>query len=127
MEKNNVVHYNQEIGQYFINGVNNIISSNKLKDYFSLTGFNWCVGLIVKNSKKDPCMFYRTLFMQEMIKRGVLYQGILSPCFSMTKDGIDLMFEAFKESVIVFKQVLENGYQEFFICSEIKPVFRKFN
>jgi glutamate-1-semialdehyde aminotransferase len=84
-EQNNVVDYNKKIGQYFINGITKIISENQVEDYFSITGFNWNVGLIVKNQKKEPCMFYRTLFMQEMIKRGVLYQGILSPCFSMTK------------------------------------------
>jgi glutamate-1-semialdehyde 2,1-aminomutase len=126
-EQNNVVDHNKKIGQYFINGVSKIISENHVEDYFLITGFNWNVGLIVKNQKKEPCMFYRTLFMQEMIKRGVLYQGILSPCFSMTKNDIDLMLEAFNDSVIVFKQALELGYQEFLIGSEIKPVFRKYN
>ena len=126
-EKNSVVEYNKTIGQYFIDGATKIFSNHKVEEYFSLTGFNWSVGLIVKNKKKEPCMFYRTLFMQEMIKRGVLYQGILSPCFSMTKKDIDLMLEAFNDSVIVFKKALEKGYDNFLIGSEIKPVFRKYN
>ena len=126
-EKNSVVEYNKTIGQYFIDGATKIFSNHKVGEYFSLTGFNWSVGLIVKNKKKEPCMFYRTLFMQEMIKRGVLYQGILSPCFSMTKKDIDLMLEAFNDSVIVFKKALEKGYDNFLIGSEIKPVFRKYN
>lgn len=65
--------------------------------------------------------------MQEMIKRGILYQGILSPCYSMTENDIDLMLEAFNDSVIVFKKALEKGYDNFLIGSEIKPVFRKYN
>ena len=72
-------------------------------------------------------MVYRTLFMQEMIKRGILYQGILSPCFSMTESDIDIMLEAFNNSLIVFKRALEDGYEKFLIGAEIKPVFRKFN
>ena len=72
-------------------------------------------------------MYYRTLFMQEMIKRGFLYQGILSPCFSMRENDIDLMLEAFNDSVKVFKKALEDGYSQYLIGPEIKPVFRKFN
>lgn len=126
-EENNVVEYNQKIGQYFIDGVTKILFENKVKDYFTLTGFNWSVGLIVKNREKQPCMFYRTLFMQEMIKRGFLYQGILSPCLSMSKNDIDLMLEAFSDSVKVFKKALEEGFSKYLIGPEIKPVFRKYN
>lgn len=126
-EQNNVVNYNKKIGQYFIDGLNKILKKNQVEDYFTLTGFNWSVGLIVKNRKKEPCMFYRTLFMQEMIKRGILYQGILSPCFSMTENDIDIMLEAFNSSLIVFKRALEDGYEKYLIGAEIKPVFRKFN
>ena len=126
-ENNNVVDYNKKIGQLFIDGVNEIFNDQDVKDYFNLKGFNWNVGLIVKNSKKEPCMFYRTLFMQEMIKRGVLFQGILSPCYSMTKNDIDLMLEAFSDSVKVFKKALEEGYGKYLIGPEIKPVFRKYN
>ena len=124
--ENNVVDYNKKIGQLFIDGVNKIFNDHDVKDYFDLMGFNWNVGLIVKNSK-EPCMFYRTLFMQEMIKRGVLYQGILSPCFSMTDKDIDLMLEAFNDSVKLFKKALEEGYSKYLIGPEIKPVFRKYN
>ena len=126
-EENNVVEYNQKIGQYFIDGVTKILFENKVQDYFTLTGFNWSVGLIVKNREKQPCMFFRTLFMQEMIKRGFLYQGILSPCLSMSKNDIDLMLEAFSDSVKVFKKALEEGFSKYLIGPEIKPVFRKYN
>ena len=52
-EENNVVDYNKKIGQLFIDGINKILSDHDVKDYFDLKGFNWNVGLIVKNSKKD--------------------------------------------------------------------------
>ena len=65
--------------------------------------------------------------MQEMIKRGVLYQGILSPCYSMTENDIDLMLEAFNDSVKLYKKALDDGYEKYLVGSEIKPVFRKYN
>jgi len=122
-----VLEHNHAIGDYFIKGVNEILDRRNLQDYFELTGFNWSVGLIVKNEKKEGCMGFRTLFMQEMIRRGVLYQGILSPCYSHTIEDIDYMLAAFDESCAVFELALQDGYRKYLVGPEIKPVFRKIN
>lgn len=126
-ESEPVIEHNQAIGDHFINGVKKILSSRGLEDYFDIMGFNWSVGLGIRNREKEPCLNYRTLFMQEMIKRGVLYQGILSPCYSHTKEDIDFMLAAFDESCEVFAKALEDGYEKHLIGPAIKPVFRKYN
>lgn len=126
-EKEPVILHNQGLGDRFISGVNAILSSKGLGDYLNIVGFNWSVGLVVKNKNKQPDMFYRTLFMQEMIKRGVLYQGIFSPCYSHTKQDVDYILSAFDESCDVFKKALEDGYENYLVGPEIKPVFRKYN
>lgn len=126
-ENNPVIEHNHAIGDHFIKGLNAILDRRGLQDYFDITGFNWSVGLIVKNAQKQPCLFYRTLFMQEMIQRGVLYQGILSPCYSHTTEDIDFMLAAFDASCDVFEKALQDGYEKHLVGPEIKPVFRKFN
>jgi glutamate-1-semialdehyde 2,1-aminomutase len=126
-ENEPVIAHNHRIGDYFIAGVNSILDRRGLQDYFDLTGFNWSVGLIVKNRDKQPDLFYRTLFMQEMIQRGVLYQGILSPCYSHATEDIDFMLAAFDASCDVFEKALQDGYEKHLVGPEIKPVFRKFN
>jgi hypothetical protein len=65
--------------------------------------------------------------MQEMIKRGVLYQGILSPCYSHTTEDIDMMLAAFDESCAVLRKGIEDGYEKYLKGGLIKPVFRKYN
>ena len=126
-ENNPVVSHNQAMGDRFISGVNTIIKKKNLGEYLELMGFNWSVSLVVKNPAKEPDMFYRTLFMQEMIKRGVLYQGIFCPCFSHTTTDVDYILDAFEESCDVFIQALNDGYDKYLTGLEIKPVFRKFN
>ncbi len=126
-ENEPVIEHNHSIGDYFIRGVKEILNRRNLQDYFELTGFNWSVGLIVKNEKKENCMGFRTLFMQEMIRRGILYQGILSPCYSHTIEDIDYMLAAFDESCGIFELALQDGYRNYLVGPEIKPVFRKFN
>ncbi len=126
-ENNKVLEHNHSIGDYYIEGVNKILAELALQDYIQLTGFNWAVGMVTKNAEHQPCLHYRTLFMQEMIQRGILFQGILSPCFSHSKQDIDLMLSAFYESAVVYKQALEKGYEAYLVGEEIKPVFRKYN
>jgi glutamate-1-semialdehyde aminotransferase len=126
-ENEPVIEHNHRIGDYFMNGVRQILEQRGLQAYFSLTGFNWSVGLLVKNSQGQPDMTLRTLFMQEMIRRGILYQGILSPCYSHTYEDMDWMLAAFDESCEVFSQALEKGVEHFLVGPEIKPVFRKYN
>ena len=127
-EKENVIAHNHAIGDYFIKGANEIISNRKLNETLQITGFNWSAFLTVKNRAGEIDFGLRTLFMQEMIKRGILYQGILAPCFSHTIEDIDHMLAAFDESCGVFERGLEEGYQKYLIGDQvIKPVFRKFN
>jgi glutamate-1-semialdehyde aminotransferase len=126
-ENEPVIEHNHRIGDYFIKGVNQIVNQRGLQSFFALTGFNWSVGLLVKNSQGQPDMKLRTLFMQEMIRRGILYQGILSPCYSHTTEDIDWMLAAFDESCEVFSRALEKGVEHYLVGPEIKPVFRKYN
>lgn len=122
-----VLKHNHAMGDMFISGVKKILSEEQAAPYFTLTGFNWSVGLVVKGLDGEPCMKHRTLFMQEMIRRGILYQGILSPCYSHSTEDIEWMLSAFQESVRVFKKAIEQGVDKFLVGPAIKPVFRKYN
>ena len=126
-ENEPVIEHNKMIGDHFMKGVKEILNRRGLNDYLQMMGFNWSVGLMVKGQDKTPDLHYRTLFMQEMIQRGVLYQGILSPCYSHTTDDIDFMLVAFDESCEVFERALEDGVEKHLVGEEIKPVFRQFN
>jgi glutamate-1-semialdehyde 2,1-aminomutase len=126
-ENEPVVEHNHAIGDYYMRGVTEILKAKNLEAYFELTGFNWSVGLVVRNAQGQADFKLRTLFMQEMIRRGILFQGILSPCYSHTTADIDWMLEAFSESCDVFTQALDKGVEHYLAGPEIKPVFRKYN
>ncbi|MGB1031967.1 MAG: glutamate-1-semialdehyde 2,1-aminomutase [Flavobacteriales bacterium] len=126
-ENEPVLEHNHAIGAHFKKGVTEILDRRNLHDYLQMNGFDWSIGLIVNGQDKKSNLHYRTLFMQEMIQRGVLYQGILSPCYSHTKEDIDFMLAAFDDSCNVFEKALEDGVEKFLVGEEIKPVFRKFN
>ncbi|MCE3046662.1 glutamate-1-semialdehyde 2,1-aminomutase [Helicobacter kayseriensis] len=75
--------------------------------------------------EQDP--FLRTLFMQEMIKSGVLLQVII-PSYSHRDSEISQTIEGFEKSLKVIAQAIEKGNtKELLVGNETKPVFRKYN
>lgn len=69
----------------------------------------------------------RTLFLQEMIKYGVLVQGI-NPSFSHQENEIAHTIAAFQKSLHTLALAISEGrIRELFLGSPVKPVFRKFN
>ncbi|TAL58462.1 MAG: glutamate-1-semialdehyde 2,1-aminomutase, partial [Bacteroidetes bacterium] len=78
----NVIQHNHVMGGHLFNAAQSMISSKGLSDFIEVIGANWLVAFVFKDKIKEVCNGMRTLALQEMIKRGVLFQGIFIPCFS---------------------------------------------
>ena len=121
-----VTKHNQKLGEYFIKKCNEVIELNNLKDYIEVIPCNWMPVFLFKDKNKIISMGYRTLALQEMIKRGVLFQGAFIPCYSHTTHDVDYFATALNESFVVYKNALEDGFEKHLIGLPTKPVFRKF-
>ncbi len=125
-EKNDVVAYNQNLGQRFIEGSRAIIATHGLTQHIRNMQFNWHASLGYFDQEGNNSFGLRTLFHQELIKRGVLFQGIFCPHFSHTLADVEYVLHAMDEACVVFKKGLEDGYEKYLSGSPIKPVFRKY-
>jgi len=125
-KKHKVVQHNHSIGEALIQRTSTAISRSKLSDYIQVASTPWMTTFIFRDKNKDPCFGLRTLFLQEMIKRGVLFQGAFVPCFSHQQDDVSYFEEAFEESCVVYSKGLESSYREFLIGEPVKPVFRRY-
>ena len=65
--------------------------------------------------------------MQEMIRRGVLFQGLFLPCFTHADDDLEHLAEAFTCACVVYRRALEDGIEGLLAGPVIPPVFRKYN
>jgi glutamate-1-semialdehyde 2,1-aminomutase len=124
-QKHDVVKYNQSIGQKFIDGSTKVFLSNSLSDSIRNLQFNWHASLGYFDKEGNNSFGLRTLFHQEMIKYGVLFQGIFCPNFSHTEKDIDHILNAMNEACKIYKKGLEEGYEKYLMGEPIKPVFRK--
>ena len=125
-EKHDVVGHNQSMGQRFIDGSKSILAQHGLSNHIRNMQFNWHASLGYFDAEGNNSFGLRTLFHQEMIKRGVLFQGIFCPHFSHTAEDVDFVLNAMDESCRIFKKGLEDGYENYLVGEPIKPVFRKY-
>lgn len=125
-EREAVVEHNQNMGQRFINGTNALFSSEGIASNIRNMQFNWHASLGYFNQEGNNCYGLRTLFHQELIKRGVLFQGVFCPHYSHTESQVDYVLQAMADSIPVFKKGLEEGYEKYLVGPAIKPVFRKY-
>jgi glutamate-1-semialdehyde aminotransferase len=125
--KQNVIEHNHSIGDKLIQHCEDAIKTHHLEDFVQISPTNWLLAFTFKNSKSEMCPYMRTLMLQEMIKRGILFQGVFVPCYSHTNEDVLYFAKAFSESLMVYAKALEKGYEFYLIGEPAKPVFRKYN
>jgi glutamate-1-semialdehyde 2,1-aminomutase len=116
-----VTKYVWSVGKKIKESYNQIVKQLGLEGYTSMEGIDCRPYFYFKDN------YMRTLFAQEMIKYGVLIQGIV-PSFSHQESEIAQTIEAFEKSLKLLSFAIEsNRVQELLIGEPIKPVFRKYN
>lgn len=125
-EKNAVIEHLHKTGDRIIELANQLISKHGLNPFIQVIPCNWMPVFVFKDKSGQVSQGYRTLFMQEMIARGVLFQGVFVPSYSHSADDIAYFLAAFDRACGVYSQALENGYEAYLVGEPAKPVFRKF-
>lgn len=121
-----VINHNHEIGTKLLDKLNKILLEKHLDQFIQLTPCPWMIAFSFRNSKMEICAGMRTLMMQEMISRGVLFQGAFVPCYSHNDSDVDFFSQCFLESIESYQLALDQGYQNYLFGDPAKPVFRKY-
>lgn len=115
-----------QMGTKLTQGINRIAEELEINQYFYTVGAACSPNYIALDAKGKVSMEYRTLFCQEMVKRGILIPYI-SLCYEHKEEDIEQTLDAVKETLGIYKKALENGIEEYLEDRPIKPVFRKYN
>ena len=125
-QKENVIIHNHHIGDALIKECQQIILDVGVSHIVDVVSCNWLVVFNFRDDSGKLNAELRTLAMQEMIKRGVLFQGIFVPCFSHSLNDVSFFVQAFSETLNILKHAFENNVNDVLIGEPVKPVFRKF-
>ncbi|MEI7429421.1 MAG: glutamate-1-semialdehyde 2,1-aminomutase [Betaproteobacteria bacterium] len=103
-----------------------IICKHGLENFLQLQGYSCLFALVCRNPAGAPDDAFRTLMMQEMIARGILFQGLFYPTWSHQQAVIDHMVMAFDESCAIYRRATDVGTTDGLLIGEpAKAVFRK--
>jgi glutamate-1-semialdehyde 2,1-aminomutase len=125
-QKHQMIDSNWERGRLLKEKLETILAKYQLEDYLSLQGYPCLFVLVCRNASKAVDDSYRTLFMQEMIACGVLFQGMFYTTWAHQDAELNRQIDAFDSACSIYRQAIENGSTDgLLIGLPAKPVFRR--
>ncbi len=115
-----------EMGRKLVKGLSEIAAEEKLQEYFYLEGAACSPNLVICGKDRTPSFAHRTVFLQEMIKEGILMPYI-AIAYEHTDTEIEKTLEAARKAMQVYSRALNGEVEQFLMGPEIRPVFRKYN
>lgn len=125
-QKNDVIGVLDQQGAKLTEGINKASRELGIEDKISIIGPNCCSVYTTKDQDGKPSQPFRTLFLQEQMKRGLLMtSSVISYSHSdeVIKETIEKMYDA----MLIYKRALNEGIGKFLIGRPVAPVWRKYN
>jgi glutamate-1-semialdehyde 2,1-aminomutase len=97
-----------------------------LEDYVPLFGFPCNLVFGTRDADGKPSQGFRTLLLQELIRRGVLAPSLVIS-YSHHDEDIDQTINALDGALEVYQRALTEGYEKFLVGDPSKVVYRRYN
>jgi glutamate-1-semialdehyde 2,1-aminomutase len=110
-------------GERLLAGVMKAANCAGVEGHFECLGRPCCLFFVTRDQDGRPCQSFRSLFLQEMIKRHVLAPSFVVS-LSHTDRDIDLTIEVVNDALRVYRRALNEGVDSFLVGPPSKPVFR---
>lgn len=127
-ENNNVFSHMWVLGRKLKDGY------NYLSKKYDLDRYTWCQGLppkaaiVYKDKEGHDSLLFKSIFMQECIKRKVLFNGLHKFCLMHTNEQVEYTISVYDEAFKVLKLAYEEENAHAFLeGTMLEPVFRKFD
>ncbi len=121
-----VIEYLQHVGTKLQVAVDKSISEWQLEGYVGLSGHPACLVYTTCGQDGKPSQAYRTLFLQETLKRGIMAPSLVVS-YSHTEDDILYTAEQIHEVLGVYRKAIDEGIEGYVYSRPVQPVYRKWN
>jgi glutamate-1-semialdehyde 2,1-aminomutase len=123
-EKDVIGHLYQQ-GRRLQEGIAKIAAAHRVGDYFAIIGKACNLIYVTRDDRMQPSQVYRALFLQELIRNGVLAPSFVVS-FSHLDQHIDRTLEAVDAALWVYRRALDEGPEKYLVGPPVKPVFRPY-
>jgi glutamate-1-semialdehyde 2,1-aminomutase len=124
--EHDVIGFLNEQGRKLKEGVNKASKELDLEDKVSIIGPNCCSVYTTRDQNGNPSQPFRTLFIQEMMKRGLLMPSSIVS-YSHTDKDIEETIERMHDAMVIYKRALNEGIEKYIEGRTIASVWRKYN
>lgn len=115
----------EKTGSKIIKGVSEIIADNNLEHIFSLSGHPSWSFINITQETINQTMLLKTLFLQEMFKRGVLILSTHNISYAHSSSDVKELLAAYSETMEIIKNsVKNNNIQDSLECEPLKLLFK---
>ena len=119
-----VVEHLHRAGARLQAGANEAARSNGVAGFFEVIGRPCNLLFATRGPDRTPSQPFRTLFLQELIRRGVLAPSFVVS-FSHSDADIDRTVEAIDGALAVYVRALEDGVDEHLEGRAVRPVYER--
>ena len=98
----------EHAGRRLAAGVTDAVAQAGLADHIRVAGRSSCLVFVTADGDGVPSQAYRTLFLQEVMSRGVLGQSFVTSA-AHGDDAIDATIEAVRAALPVYRYAIEAG------------------
>lgn len=102
------------------------IGEHRLGEFFEVLGRPCNLVFATRDQKGERSQPFRTLFMQELLRRGVIAPSFVVS-YAHSDADIAQTAEAVHEALAVYRKALEDGVEHYLTGRPVKPVNRRFN
>jgi glutamate-1-semialdehyde 2,1-aminomutase len=113
-------------GERLACGVRQVVKALGIDNKFTLAGRPCALLYGTRDGEGKPSQEFRTLFLQELIKRGVLAPSFIVS-YSHSDGDIDRTIEAVAGALEIYRRALDEGVERYLVGPAVKPVYRRFN
>jgi glutamate-1-semialdehyde 2,1-aminomutase len=113
-------------GERLATGVRQVAAHLRLEKQFTLVGRPCALLYGTRDADGAPSQAFRTLFLQELVKRGVLAPSFMVS-YSHQDADIDRTIDAVAGALEIYRRALDEGVENYLVGPAVKPVYRRFN
>jgi len=107
-------------------GAEQAVARHGLQEFVKIIGKPCCLTYATLDRNHVPSQTFRSLFIQETIKRGVLMPSLVVS-YSHADEDIDYTVDAIDGALSVYRHALEDGAQNFLVGRPSQTVYRSRN
>lgn len=113
-------------GEKLRQGIGKVIEELRLQNHFQVLGKPCNLVYATRDADGNPSQPFRTLFLQETIKQGLLMPSLVVS-FSHGEKELERTIQGIGEALVVYRKALEDGIDKYLVGRSVQPVFRKYN